>query len=722
MGSFVRNKSILTIITIGTLVTVASMAIYKIAVRMNGAGEPTPPPTSGLQQNDQGSKGKRQLDNSPTLPPTSAKSMARFNVDQTITPQYQQQLYRKTVSLIFARTVLNKKLSRAFSRRDKFSHKLLDRHYRLKHQERKHLTARTRLVLELEKQQNLNPSPERAKNIRLLKKLLRTFKRHLKSDTYAHKSKCLRPSPMSSISTSPSSSDMDEHESAIGNAILSIAAEKLGSEMATVNGTARKRRASQRSNASLATLFAQDHPEQAEKDIDGALAVPKQIKKPKLDLEDDPKPTETAGTGPQLGDDAKEGKVEASTGNDANLKLKSFEKTPPPASRASAKLEADDVEKEANTGAGAPPPPTKSEVEEKEDPSCAGALPVETLAKPEVDDEKKTAGADASVVAYPTASTADAKEKRADSVAAAVSSPTKSVSSDKEDKIVDAAASPNKNAKKHPLDSDDSPSKAKKAKVEYLATPAVPAKSPRKVTSAVPPTSPKRNNPAAPLKYHEQVVHDMLNDPLGFDDLVCDSKGPMHNRNRFRSFRNRYKKPAPNFSPLMSGGIGKDLPEVKKSTAAAAPKTRKPLPPARKDGKTMLPPARNDGQKMSPPTGNNGEKLNLKKEDSLSKEVLRKNYRDRMTQRVQESKAAASEEKKTPVLDKLTEKSKYSVNKEARYARNKSQNLENAGLAIAGLTRPIPAQAPPREGPKPKTYVSAARRKHNAVRQVGLYK
>ncbi|KAK4215276.1 hypothetical protein QBC37DRAFT_419636 [Rhypophila decipiens] len=720
MGSCVRNKSILTIITIGTLVTVASMAIYKIAVRMNGAGEPTPPPTSGLQQNDQGSKGKRQLplDNSPTLPPTNAKSMAKFNVGQTITPQYQQQLYRKTVSLIFARTVLNKKLGRAFSRRDKFSHKLLDRHYRLKHQERKHLTARTRLVLELEKQQQLNPFPERAKNIRLLKKLLRTFKRHLKSDTYAHKSKCLRPSPMSSISTSPSSSDMDEHESAIGNAILSIAAEKLGSELATVNGTARKRRASQRSNASLATLFAQDHPEQAEKDIDGALAVPKQIKKPKLDLEDDPKPTETAGTGPQLEDDAKEGKVEVSTGNDANLELKVLEKTPPPASRASAKLEADDVEKEANTGAGAPPPPAKSEVKEKEEPSCAGALAVETPAKPEVDEKKKTAGAGASSVASPTTSTADANEKRPDSVAAAVSSPTKSVSSDKEDKIVDAAVSPSKNAKKHPLDSDDSPTKAKKAKVEYFATPAVPPKSPKKVTPAVPPTSPKRNNPAAPLKYHEQVVHDMLNDPLGFDDLVYDSKGPMHNRNKFRSFRNRYKKPAPNFSPLMSGGIGKDLPEETKATAVAALKTRKPLPPARNSGTS----ARNNAEKMLPPSRNNAEKLNLKKEDSLSQQVLRKNYRDRMTQRVQESKAAASEEKKSPVLDNLTEKSKYSVNKEARYTKNKSTNIEHAGLAIAGLTRSIPAEAPPREGPKPKTYVSAARRKHNAVRRVGFYK
>lgn len=600
MGSFVRNKSILTIITIGTLLTVASMAVYKIALRVNGADVPPPPPSStsaALEQNDKepkGSGGKQiQEANSPNMKRSSSNavshSMAKFTAGRTFTPQYQQQLYQKTVKLIVTRTILNRKLSRAFSQRDKFSHKLLDRHYRLKHQESKHLAARIRLLAELQKQYKLNPSAQRAKDVRLVRKLLRSFKNHLKTDQYAHKYQTLRPSLSRSASTSPSTSDMEDHEAGIHNAIVTIAAEQLdaGMLMTTANGSLRKRRASQRSNASLTTLFAQDHPETVSGGDDGALAVAKKNKKLKLDLEDDQKRPVTVA---------------------APLSTESI------------------VDKEGKGDANPDKKPQPGSEDGRKPPADAGPSVTKVVAS--------------------------TKEVKAEVDTEAAPSPTTPVFSNKEKRgSVDTAASASPNgSKKHPLDSDDAkPSKTKKAKVE--------ADSPS-VTSAVPAASPKKTKPVAAAttalvpskKYHEQAVYEMLNDPLGFDDLVYDDTRPMNKRPKFGRLGFRYKKPPPNFSPLMCGGIGRDLPQD-----TTAQMKRK-------------------------------EKGDLKREGSLSQSVLKKNHRDKVGQKVQESKAAAAHQKSKSRLDGLTEKSKYSVNKEARFGRSNNKATSSSSLSSSCST------------------------------------
>ncbi|KAK3336893.1 hypothetical protein B0T19DRAFT_396588 [Cercophora scortea] len=77
------------------------------------------------------------------------------------------------------------------------------------------------------------------------------------------------------------------------------------------------------------------------------------------------------------------------------------------------------------------------------------------------------------------------------------------------------------------------------------------------MTPAIPP-SPKRNGvKLRPKEYFEQRVHEMLSDPLGFDDMVHDDTRPQ-SRPRYRRFGFRWiKKPKTHISPaLMSGGLG----------------------------------------------------------------------------------------------------------------------------------------------------------------------
>lgn len=626
MGSFVRNKSILTIITIGTLLTIGTMAVYKIALRVNGADVPPPPSSStsiALEQHNEeatvsNSKQLQRVAPSPKPGSSSTANMAKFTNEQTFTPQYQQQLYQKTVNLIATRTMLNKKLSRAFSQRDKFSHKLLDRHYRLKHQESKHLTARTRLLAELEKQYNANPSAERAKVMRLVRKLLRSFKHHLKSDMYSHKYRSSRPSPFRSISTSPSSSDMDDHESGLNNPAITIAAEQLALEMTAAGGSTRKRRASQRSNVSLATLFAQDQPDQTSGEESVALVVAKKTKKPKLDLDDRREPPVAVDAPP---------------------------KTP-------TNLVFDGKETKTRTPA--------------DEKKSKGGAPINEQPKPNVEKEQKSPAAQLS----PAKSVASEKEKKTDGSVVTAPSPKTPVypSQEKRGSIASpATASPS--SKKHPLDLDETKSpKIKKAKLHPDSS---------SLTSAVPATSPKKAISTGAIvpsrKYHEQAVYNMLNDPLGFDDLVYDDTRPIHKRPKFGRLGFRYKKPPPNFSPIMCGGIGKEVAEI---TA--------PVPLQRKSTKK-----------------------GHQREGSLSQQVMKKNHQDKISQTVQEGKAAIASQKKS-LVDGLTEKGKYSVNKEARYGNNhKNKNKNNAFNGG--------------NGNKSKD-VSSARRQLHAVRsQYGLF-
>ncbi|KAL2145314.1 hypothetical protein VTI28DRAFT_7531 [Corynascus sepedonium] len=68
----------------------------------------------------------------------------------------------------------------------------------------------------------------------------------------------------------------------------------------------------------------------------------------------------------------------------------------------------------------------------------------------------------------------------------------------------------------------------------------------------------------AQMEYHDQRVHDMLTDPLGFDDFVYDTTRPMplHAARSFAKFRRRQSHSAPPL--IMSGAIGPATPGGKK--------------------------------------------------------------------------------------------------------------------------------------------------------------
>ncbi|KAK3695444.1 hypothetical protein B0T22DRAFT_106838 [Podospora appendiculata] len=98
-------------------------------------------------------------------------------------------------------------------------------------------------------------------------------------------------------------------------------------------------------------------------------------------------------------------------------------------------------------------------------------------------------------------------------------------------------------------DEDDEDVKPKKSKSASLAS--------ISMTPAIP-SSPKRNGvKLRPKEYFEQRVHEMLSDPLGYDDMVHDDTRPQ-SRPRYRRFGFRWtKKPKTHISPaLMSGGLG----------------------------------------------------------------------------------------------------------------------------------------------------------------------
>ncbi|KAK4251183.1 hypothetical protein C7999DRAFT_11051 [Corynascus novoguineensis] len=73
-----------------------------------------------------------------------------------------------------------------------------------------------------------------------------------------------------------------------------------------------------------------------------------------------------------------------------------------------------------------------------------------------------------------------------------------------------------------------------------------------------------RPKPVAQMEYHDQRVHDMLTDPLGFDDFVYDTTRPMplHAARSFAKFRRRQSHSAPPL--IMSGALGPVTPGGKK--------------------------------------------------------------------------------------------------------------------------------------------------------------
>jgi flagellar biosynthesis GTPase FlhF len=83
--------------------------------------------------------------------------------------------------------------------------------------------------------------------------------------------------------------------------------------------------------------------------------------------------------------------------------------------------------------------------------------------------------------------------------------------------------------------------------------------------------SPKARDAEVPMEYHERVVYDMLNDPIGFDDLVRDTKRktPNHVKSSFAKWRRRQRQPTP---PLvMSGAISVKLSAPKPQSALVVP-------------------------------------------------------------------------------------------------------------------------------------------------------
>lgn len=94
-------------------------------------------------------------------------------------------------------------------------------------------------------------------------------------------------------------------------------------------------------------------------------------------------------------------------------------------------------------------------------------------------------------------------------------------------------------------------------------------KPPTKAESSkdAPAAPPIKKKPVSQMEYFERRVHEILQDPLGFDDLVYDSnkKPPRHLARKFRQGRRHQRHPTP---PLeMSGALGR-VPDAK----PAAPK------------------------------------------------------------------------------------------------------------------------------------------------------
>ncbi|KAL2174745.1 uncharacterized protein P884DRAFT_263383 [Thermothelomyces heterothallicus CBS 202.75] len=82
-----------------------------------------------------------------------------------------------------------------------------------------------------------------------------------------------------------------------------------------------------------------------------------------------------------------------------------------------------------------------------------------------------------------------------------------------------------------------------------------------------------RPKPVAKMEYHDQRVHDMLTDPLGFDDFVYDTTKPIP-RHLARSFA-RYRRRQPQSPPplIMSGAIG---PAALAAKSPVTPKLKRP--------------------------------------------------------------------------------------------------------------------------------------------------
>lgn len=67
------------------------------------------------------------------------------------------------------------------------------------------------------------------------------------------------------------------------------------------------------------------------------------------------------------------------------------------------------------------------------------------------------------------------------------------------------------------------------------------------------------------MEYHDQRVHDMLTDPLGFEDFVYDSNRPIPRALALSFARYRRRQPQPPPPLVMSGAIGPAPPTMKSS-------------------------------------------------------------------------------------------------------------------------------------------------------------
>ncbi|KAK0618247.1 hypothetical protein B0T17DRAFT_643777 [Bombardia bombarda] len=137
-------------------------------------------------------------------------------------------------------------------------------------------------------------------------------------------------------------------------------------------------------------------------------------------------------------------------------------------------------------------------------------------------------------------------------VASPVETKVNAKSDIKDDKPVVPAG--DKKRKKRQLDDEDDEVKPKKSKTENAPpSPASPKTAPEKADSVV----------TRPKDYHDQRVHDMRTNPLGYDDFVYDETRPKSKRPRFGRFGNRCPKTS--LSPLMSGGLSIAAPKSPKA-------------------------------------------------------------------------------------------------------------------------------------------------------------
>lgn len=157
-----------------------------------------------------------------------------------------------------------------------------------------------------------------------------------------------------------------------------------------------------------------------------------------------------------------------------------------------------------------------------------------------------------------------------------VSAPTPSITmSGKAPAVAPEPARPNgtKKMKKRKLDdekneTESEPHAAKKMKPETRKrAEQVPVKAANSTTASAAPVAPK---PLRKMEYFEERVHEMLTNPLGFDDLVYPTDKPVPNyvKRQFAKCRRSQREPTP---PLeMSGALG-PAPDAKPATTKRQP-------------------------------------------------------------------------------------------------------------------------------------------------------